>query len=132
MEIFIGIIFVAAIWMLLSTKKELKYVKANNAADWADSWFKSNQIDTESINFSSYEDPALVQNEGAVVVAGTGVDTSGQHIGFAVEVISGRGVVRSEIFKPFGIATWHRHESLTAKLEGITLIDALLRRANRG
>ncbi len=74
--------------------------------------------------FSAYEDPELSRVPGSTVLCGYGKGLDGD-IGFAIEVVSGRGVVASEILQPSGIASHHRTASMQAKALGRPLLDVL-------
>lgn len=126
MEFIIGALVVAIIWMFFSTRSKINSVTAFNAKDWAESWFSAKNINSSSLIFSSYDNPALTRNPGATVLVGTAKNMNGDDLGFVIEVISGKGVLVGEFLNPWGIATWHRMASQDALLYGKPLIDVLL------
>lgn len=117
---------VAVFWLFFSMRSKAKAVRSFNALDEANAWFLNQGINSDSVRFSVYDDPDLVRNPGATVLVGGGKDAQGKRIGFALEVVSGKGVVASEILIPEGIATWHKTASMQAKVAGQPLIDVLV------
>ena len=105
----------------------------------AEPWFLRNSLDLDSIRFSCYDDARLVAHDEAAVLVGVGDredgwrepedDDEGGHVGFAIEVVPGRGVVRGALLRPSGIASWHRDAAAAAKLTGETLVDVLQQHA---
>lgn len=126
MEFILGALVVLALWIYFSMKSKAKAITAFNAKDWAEPWFAANSINPSSVIFSSYDEPSLARNPGAVVLVGTANNMKGDDLGFVVEVMSGRGVIVGEFLRPSGIATWHRMASQTASISGKPLIDVLL------
>ena len=103
-----------------------KAEKSFNAFDEANSWISKNNINLDSIRFSSYDKPYLVRNTGATVIVGSGTYVNGENVGFALEVISNKGVVASEIIIPYGIASYHNRASMQAKMSNLPLLDVLV------
>lgn len=121
-------IAIAVIWFVSSLCSKSKAHRSFAASDDADPWFESQRIDPESVMFSSYEDPQLSRVPGSTVLCGYGKGPEGG-VGFAIEVISGRGVVASEVIQPSGIASHHRTASIQAKASGRPLLDVLVEMA---
>ena len=121
-----GVAIVAVLWLFFSMRSRTKAVRSFNAFDEADPWFLNHGINSDSVRFSAYDEPGLARNLGATVIVGGGKDAQGERVGFALEVVSGKGVVASEILVPEGIATWHKTASMQAKVSGQPLIDVLV------
>jgi hypothetical protein len=122
----IGAIIVLSLWFVFSMRsKKTKAYQAFNTLDEAEVWLTNEGLKAISINFSSYNDPALMKNAGATIVVGSGDKADGSRLGFALEVIEGSGVVEIEYLEPYGIASHHRAASQTAKMEGMYLLDVL-------
>lgn len=96
-----------------------------NAFDEAEAWFDKQEFLKSSINFSSYNDPYLIKNTGAILLVGMGKKVNGDLAGFAVEVKQGSGVLSSLIIEPEGIAAHHKKAAHIANMEGKHLIDVL-------
>lgn len=126
MEFLLGVAVIGAVWIYFSMRSKVKAATAFNAIDWAEKWFTQQGINPASVMFSSYDDPALARNAGAVILVGDGKNAAGDSIGFVVEVMPRRGVVAGEILRPSGVATWHRQASLTAASSGKPLMDVLV------
>lgn len=122
--ILIAILF-GALWLTYSARKVEKEETSFSALDEAEPWFQKNKINSSSVVFSSYNEPALVRHYHANVLVGVGDDSTGNRIGFALEVVAGRGVMESTILIPSGIATWHKDAAMQAKIANIPLIDVL-------
>jgi hypothetical protein len=121
-----GVAIVAVLWLFFSMRSRAKAVRSFNAFDEADSWFLNHGISSDSVRFSAYDEPGLARNLGATVIVGVGKDARNERVGFALEVVSGKGVVDSEILVSEGIATWHKTASMQAKMSGQPLIDVLV------
>jgi hypothetical protein len=121
-----GVIIVATLWLFFSMRSKVKAVRSFAASDEADPWFQKNNINSNSVMFSTYEDPDLARNAGATVIVGSGKNAQGESVGFALEVVPGKGVVSSEILVPYGTATHHRAASMQAKMSGQPLLDVLV------
>ena len=121
-----GVIIVGALWVYFSMRSKAKALKAFAAFDLAEPWFEEQGIKSSSVSFGTYDDASLVRTPSAIVLVGTGKSTMGEDVGFALEIVAGRGVVDHELLVPYGIATWHRNASMQAKLSGQPLIDVLV------
>lgn len=119
-----GVMIVAVLWLFFLVRPKAKAIRAFSVCDEADPWFQKNNINPNSVIFSTYEDTGLARNSGAAVVVGESDD-----VGFALEVVPGEGVVSSEIIVPFGIASHHRTASIQAKMSGQPLLDVLIEKA---
>lgn len=97
----------------------------------AESWFALNRFDLDSIRFSAYDEAHLVKAEDAVALVGSADMRDGEHVGFAIEVVKGRGVVNGAVLRPCGIATWHRSAARTASTSGESLLEVLKTMAKR-
>jgi hypothetical protein len=120
-----GLVVLGVIWFFSSMKSQEKAASAFSAFDEAESWFRENQINLDSVNFAAYEQSELAINYGATILAGTGKKINGDKIGFVIEVIIGRGVVLGEFIEPYGVATWHKNASMQAKIAGKPLVEVL-------
>lgn len=125
----IGVLTVGALWLFFSFRRNIRAASAFSAADEAAPWLESQGIAPASAKFSAYDDPHLVRNAGSTVLVGLARVEGGDTIGFAIEVMPGRGVVASEILVPYGIATWHRSASLESRSTGRPLLDVLKAKA---
>ncbi len=121
-----GVVIVAALWLFFSMRSKSKAIRSFSALDEADPWFLKNNISSGSAVFSVYEEPGLARNAGATVIVGEGKNAQGESVGFALEVLSGKGVVASELLVPYGIASHHKTASLKAKMSGQPLLDVLV------
>ena len=101
--------------------------KAFNALEEAGAWFRDNGIDSACVNFSTYDDPAIVKYPGASAIVGMG-KKSGQSVGFVLEVAKGSGVLLGSLL-PVGVASHHRIASDIARAKGRCLIDVLIDKA---
>lgn len=131
LEFWMVALIVAALWILFSARSKGKAVRSFAATDAARSWFSDNDIDYSSVLFSTYEDEELARNPGASIIVGSGRNSGGESVGFALEVLPGSGVVESEMIVPDGIASHHRSASLKAKRSGQPLLDILVEMAAR-
>lgn len=116
---------IGVIWFFSSKNSQEKAESAFSAFDEAESWFRENQINSDSVNFGAYEQSGLAINYGATILVGTGKKINGDNIGFVIEVIIGRGVVLGEFLEPYGVATWHKNASMQAKIAGKPLVEVL-------
>lgn len=121
-----GAALVAVLWVFFSVRSKAKAARSFAAFDEAGPWFVKNNISSSSVMFNAYEEPGLARNPGATVIVGNGKNSNGESIGFALEIVSGKGVVASGILVPFGIATQDKTASLQAKVSGQPLLDVLL------
>ena len=117
-------------WVLQYTYPKIFSKKSNakafNAFDEAKIWFDRQGIIKTSINFNSYTDKYLAKTHGEVtILVGIGNKVNGEHVGFAIEVKEGQGVVESAIIEPAGIASQDKKAILLANEKGKSLIDAL-------
>jgi hypothetical protein len=92
-EFIIGAVLVLVLWFCFSMRSKRKAISAFNISGEAESWFRNEGIRSSSVKFSMYDDPELAKNPGASVIVGVGDKTDGSHVGFALEVIPGSGVV---------------------------------------
>ncbi|MBU2676125.1 MAG: hypothetical protein KJP16_03510 [Gammaproteobacteria bacterium] len=97
----------------------------------AEKWFALNRLDLDSIRFSAYDEPHLVRAKDAVALVGSADLLDGEHVGFIVEVVEGRGVVEGAVLRPSGVATWHKSAAGEASQTGETLLEALQARARK-
>lgn len=117
----IVIVLVAVAIYLLMRKSG----KSFDPFDEAERWFALNRLDLDSIRFSAYAEPHLVRAKDAVALVGSANMLDGEHVGFAIEVVAGRGVVEGSVLRPSGIATWHRSAAMTATTSGESLLAVL-------
>ena len=59
------------------------------------------------------------------MIVGSGDKADGSHVGFVLEVIPDSSVVEGVYLEPYGIATYHRTASQTARMNGMYLIDVM-------
>ncbi|MFQ2328818.1 hypothetical protein ACK32Q_04925 [Aeromonas dhakensis] len=121
-----GVIAVCAFVVVRKLRAKSKAVQAFAVSDEANPWYVENNIDPSSVVFSTYSDPALARNPDALILVGGGKGPDGKTIGFALEVIPGKGVVSSEIIEPFGIASYHKRASMQSKMSDMPLLDVLV------
>ena len=96
-----------------------------NILDEAASWLKKQDIKTSSIYFNAYGDPYLLKNIDATLLVGIGKNSKAEHVGFAIEVKQGHGVLTSLIIEPSGIASQDKKAAHIAKMDGKYMIDVL-------
>lgn len=113
-----------AIVLFVRLRNGKRAKRAFSAFDEAQTWFASQGIDPKLAMFSSYQDDKLARYSGATVIVGNST-CQGREIGFAIEVMPGRGVVASELLSPAGIATWHKSAALQARTSGKPLLSIL-------
>lgn len=130
MEFLIGAIVVGVIWFFVSANGKVKAHQAFNALDAAESWIIDQGINISSVRFSAYSEQELAINPGATILAAEGKRSTGEAVGFVIEVLPGRGVVQSEYIEPHGIISYHKLVAQTAKLQGNSLIGAFQQRAS--
>lgn len=116
---------VAILCLVLFARSKTRAVAAFTSLDEAEPWLKSQGIDAKSAMFSSYQDPQLARVSGATILVGTATTTKGGDIGFAIELVPGRGIVATELINPSGIATHHKTASMQAKTSGQPLLNVL-------
>lgn len=122
----IGAIVVLILWAFFSAKSKADSSHAFDAFDEAKFWFDRQGIDKTSVRFNSYTDKYLAKTYGVVIIlVGIGENNKGEHVGFAIEVKEGQGVVESAIIEPAGIASQDKKAILIAKQKGKSLIDVL-------
>jgi len=120
----------AAVWLYFSARGKAGVAAALQAKSLAEPWFSANKIKSSTVVFGAYNAQGLARNPGATVLVGVGEDMDGGNpIGFAVEVMEGKGLLVGEILRPYGTATWHRMASQTALAANRPLIDVLLANA---
>ena len=122
----LGVIIVLILWAFFSAKSKANSSQAFDAFDEARFWFDRQGIIKTSIRFNSYTDQYLAKTHGVVIIlVGIGKNANGEHVGFAIEVKEGQGVVESTIIEPAGIASQDKKAAHLAKMEGKYLIDML-------
>jgi hypothetical protein len=119
------VLAVAVLAFVLFARSKKNTVAAFSALDEAASWFASQGIDPKSVMFSSYQEAQLARVAGATVLVGNGTTRQGADVGFAIEVVPGRGVVASELLNPSGIATHHKTAAMEAKMSRRPLLTVL-------
>lgn len=110
---------------IFSRKSKTGSHQAFNALDQAESWFNKQDIKTSSISFNAYDDPYLIKNKGATLLVGIGKNSNSEHVGFAVEVKQGYGVLSSLIIEPHGIASQDKKAAHIARMDDKYIIDVL-------
>lgn len=99
--------------------------EAFNALDEAELWLNKQDVKTSSVYFNAYDDPYLLKNMGATLLVGVGENSKAEHVGFAVEVKQGSGVLSSLIIEPSGIASQDKKAAHIARMDGKYMIDVL-------
>lgn len=100
MEFIVGVLIVGGIWAYSTMRKNYKQQIADILSSEAVSWYEEQGINPESVKYSIYRDPALVQNAGASIIVGAGDRSDGRPIGFAVEIVSGKGLLKAMLTCP--------------------------------
>lgn len=122
----LGAIVVLILWIFFSAKSKADSSQAFDAFNEAKFWFDRQGIVKTSVRFNSYTDKYLAKTHGVVIIlVGTGKNINGEHVGFAIEVKEGQGVVESAIIEPAGITSQDKKAVFIAKQKGKSLIDAL-------
>lgn len=122
----LGAIVVLILWIFFSAKSKADSSQTFDAFNEAKFWFDRQGIIKNSVNFNSYTDKYLAKTHGMVIIlVGIGKKVNGEHVGFAIEVKEGQGVVESSIIEPAGIASQDKKAILIAKQKGKSLIDVL-------
>ncbi|UYF70516.1 MULTISPECIES: zinc-ribbon domain-containing protein [Acinetobacter] len=106
-------------------KLKTKSHQAFNALDEAELWLNKQDVKTSSVYFNAYDDPYLLKNMGATLLVGVGENSKAEHVGFAVEVKQGCGVLSSLIIEPSGIASQDKKAAHIARMNGKYMIDVL-------
>lgn len=121
-----GVVAVCAFVVARKLRSKSKAAQSFATSDEANTWYLENGIDPNSVMFSTYSDSTLARNPNALILVGGGTGTNGKPIGFALEVIAGRGVVASEIIEPYGIASHHKKAAMQSKMTETPLLDVLV------
>jgi len=116
-----GLALILVRWVFTTMKAGRSFEAIDIAAPRLD----SQGIDRSSVLFSTYGDPGLAINPGAMILVGKGKKLDGGRVGFVLEIIPGRGVVHEEILVPHGIASLHPNASIKAKMAGRPLVVVL-------
>lgn len=95
----------------------------------ANGWFADNGINSESVEFKSYDGAGLARNEGALIIVGVGENRQSESVGFALEVIRGEGVVAGEVLNPHVVASPEYNAARPARVAGLTILDFLIQQA---
>lgn len=127
----IGAIVVIVLWVIISLRSKNRTNEAFNVRDEAETWFNSEGIQSTSVKFSVYDDPKLVKNIGATVLVGYGHNKEGNNVGFVLEVKPSEGVLEGAFLEPIGIVSNHRTAAQAAKVNGMSLFDALQEKARQ-
>lgn len=126
MEFIVGVLIVGGIWAYSTMRKNYNHQIADILSSEATSWYEEQGINPESVKYSIYRDPALVQNVGASIIVGAGDRSDGRPVGFAVEIVSGKGVIEGDAYLPVAICSIHKGKAVVyAKTYGLSLLDAL-------
>lgn len=128
MEIIFAIAVLVLMYFVFSLKSSNSKLKSENAGSdiqWARPWFIEKGLDPTKAKFSTYTDSKLVEVSGAHVVIGITESVDGELVGFAIEVVSGKGVVKGIELRPYGKATWHAMAAQNAVINGVSLIDEI-------
>lgn len=125
------IVAIGAIYLYFRFKKQQKASAAFAMADESEAWLRKHGLDPSNGSFSVYSDPDLVLYEGATAVIGDAQSSEGSFVGYAVEVVAGKGVVRGEIIEPANVISYHRDAAEASRNTAIPIVDMLRRMAER-
>ena len=125
----IGAIFIGFIWFIVSVNSKANAQSAFNTIDAAQPWIAREGIESSSVKFSAYNDQALARTPGASIIVAAAKKTTGDRVGFVIEVKPGHGVVEFAYIDPEGIITHHKRAAQMAKMHGLTLMETLQRMA---
>ena len=115
----------AAIYVFFKFQGEKKAVNAFALSDESDAWLRQHGLDPATGSFSVYSEPVLVSNVGATAIVGHALQSDGKAVGYAVEVLPGKGVVRGEIIDPFSVIGHHRHAAVAGREASRPILDVL-------
>lgn len=91
----------------------------------AEVWFIDNGILPSSVQYNLYTQKEALKYPQSTAILGVGKNRQGQHIGFAIEVIMGKGVVYGSIIEPDGIAMQGKKGLMRTISDNIPLVDAM-------
>lgn len=91
----------------------------------AEIWFIDNGILPSSIKYNLYTQKEVLKHPQSTAVLGIGKNRQGNSIGFAIEVILGKGVVYGGILEPCGIATWGKKGLARTVTQNKPLVDVM-------
>lgn len=91
----------------------------------AEIWFMDNGILPSSVKYNLYTKKEVLKHVQSTAILGVGKNRQGEHIGFAIEVIVGQGVVYGGIIEPCGIATWGKKGLVRAINQNKPLVDVM-------
>jgi hypothetical protein len=127
--IFAGI---AMVWLGITHKRKSKAYAAFNAKTYASAWFKENEINQNTVVFSSYTEPGLTSGNDphATILVGYGTKAGGEKTGFAIEVQDGRGVIYGDLISE-NTASFHKSIAIYARSHGETLTKLLIEQSRK-
>ncbi|MDH4121955.1 MAG: hypothetical protein OEV94_10220 [Deltaproteobacteria bacterium] len=89
----------------------------------AEGWLTKNNLTSDAVWYTAYSAPGMARTLGATVMVGTSQDHKGQPVGFALEVLPGRGVMAGVMLAPYNIVAHHEEASFRARQSGQPLLD---------
>jgi len=120
----LAVLIVGGLWIFFTMRSNYKAEIAQTAASSANDWFAERGIDSESVRFSTYSDPALTRRQDGYVVVGVGKKGTGEDVGFVAEVVPGRETTGIELMPP-GMASHHQRCAIEAKKRGVSLAEIM-------
>jgi hypothetical protein len=118
---------VAMIVFMKRSRKSESTIRAFSASDAISPWLNEIGVDTAGLMFSTYEDKALMEKDGAVIAVGLGRRFTGEQIGFFAEMNYANVLIKRTFFPP-GIATWHKLAAHEATVARTSLLNRLVSR----
>lgn len=91
----------------------------------AEIWFMDNGILPSSVKYNLYTKKEVLKHVQSTAILGVGKNRQGNSIGFAIEVILGKGVVYGGILEPCGIATWGKKGLARTVTQNKPLVDVM-------
>lgn len=98
---------------------------ANLCKPIVEKWVVEHDGKLETLLFKTYNDTTLSTGSGGLIFVGQFGRNSGDSCGFYLEIFDGE-VELGRLFFPDGITSWHASLARDAKLNGISLHDALV------
>lgn len=95
----------------------------------AGDWFRTHEIDIDSIMFNTFSSEKSSRVTGSTIVVGVG-KRKGESVGFAIEFLQGQGVLEYEEIEPSGIASHSSKYFATSNATGVPLLDILAEQAH--
>jgi hypothetical protein len=98
---------------------------ANLCKSIVEKWVTENDGKLDTLMFKTYNDPTLTTYAGGLIFVGQFRRNRGDSCGFYIEIVGGE-IGLGRLFFPDGITSWHASLAREAKINSVTLYDALI------